>query len=198
MILAGGRSSRMGGANKILCDLGGRPIIDHVIDRLAPQVDRLVVNANDDVEALRTRGLIVVADSRPDRPGPLAGFAAGLDWAGENGFDGICLAAGDTPFLPLDLVSRLATASRDADRPTVAHAGDRLHPIFACLPICLRGPLRAHLAAGGSRRVADWLEAQGAIPVSFDDPGAFFNINTPEDLAAARIRLAAAAREPSA
>ena len=117
MILAGGRATRMGGGDKGLLPLGGRPILAHVIERLAPQVERLALNANGDPARFAAFGLPVLADSVPGHAGPLAGVLAGLDWAAAEGAEAIVTAAADTPFFPRDLVARAAAAAAAAGTP---------------------------------------------------------------------------------
>lgn len=187
VILAGGRATRMGGGDKGLRDLHGRPLMAHVIDRLAPQCAALAINANGDPARWSGFGLPVLADDVPDYPGPLAGVLAGLDWAAARGAQAVVTAAADTPFLPRDLVARLAAAGGFALAATADDSGRlRVHPTFGLWPVRLRHDLRAALVAG-QRRVAGWALDQGAVQVAFDtlpfDP--FFNINTAEDLAAA-------------
>ncbi|MFP4405914.1 molybdenum cofactor guanylyltransferase MobA [Rhodosalinus sp.] len=187
VILAGGRATRMGGADKPLLDLAGRPLIAHVIARLGPQCAGLAISANGDPARFAPFGLPVLPDETPGHPGPLAGVLAGLDWAAGQGAAAIVTAAADTPFLPSDLCARLAAAAR-ASGLAVAAAPDsdgrlRRHPTCALWPVALREALRAALAAG-ERRVGLWAEAQGAGVAVFDgtegDP--FFNVNRPEDL----------------
>lgn len=181
----------MGGGDKGLLPLAGRPMLAHVIARLAPQAGPLAINANGDPARFAGFGLPVLPDTEPGRPGPLAGVLAGMDWAAGLGAAQVLTAAADTPFLPQDLAVRLAehgfalAASPDADGVL------RLHPAFGLWPVGLRGELRQALRAG-TRRVAGWALEHGAVPVAFAaqprDP--FFNVNTPADLAQAE-RLAA-------
>ncbi|MCC5984159.1 MAG: molybdenum cofactor guanylyltransferase MobA [Rhodobacteraceae bacterium] len=197
VILAGGRATRMGGGDKGMLRLGGRRIIDHVIDRLGPQVGGLVLNANGDPGRFAGLALPVVADSLPDWPGPLAGVLAGLDWAAAQGAEAVVSAAADTPFLPRDLVAGLRAAagpsglalaaSRDADGKLWRH------PTFGLWPVALRDDLRAALE-GGLRKVVVWTDRHGAGTAEFgvDGPDPFFNVNTPGDLAAAEALAARA------
>ncbi|HHX88424.1 MAG TPA: molybdenum cofactor guanylyltransferase, partial [Paracoccus sp.] len=111
VILAGGRATRMGGGDKGLRQVAGRRLLDHVIDRLGPQVAGLAINANGDPARLAGFGLPVLPDSLPDHPGPLAGVLAGMDWAAGQGARAIVTAAADTPFFPPDLVARLQAAA---------------------------------------------------------------------------------------
>lgn len=196
VILAGGLSRRMGGGDKPLLTLGGRPILAHVVERLAPQAAPLIVNANGDPKRFAAFGLTVVADTVPDRPGPLAGILAGLAWAEREGHAAIVSAAGDTPFLPADLVARLAAAAAAADTDIAIAATDeggalRHHPTFGLWPVARRQRLADALAAG-TRRVRDFAQDEGAAVALFPDPGAFFNINTPADRDAAAAALPAA------
>jgi molybdopterin-guanine dinucleotide biosynthesis protein A len=183
VLLAGGRSSRMGGGDKCLRLIGGRPIIAHLIERMAPQVGALVINANGDPERFAAFGLPVVADSVPDFAGPLAGILAGMEWASARGNDWIATAPTDTPFPPTNLVARLSRAIGDASTAIASSAG-RMHPVFGIFRVTLADDLRRFLESG-TRRAADWLGGQRITVVEFEiengrDP--FFNINTPADL----------------
>jgi len=180
VILAGGLGRRMGSVDKGLQMLHGKPLVRHVADRLAPQVDRLLINANRNQEAYGTLGYRLIADEIPDFAGPLAGLHAALSQA-ETPL--VATAPCDSPFLPADLVSRLfagLTASR-ADL-AVARTFDQSHPVF-CL--CQREAL-PHLTEfllGGKRKFADWYATLHAVEVAFDDEAeAFENINTREEL----------------
>lgn len=200
VILAGGLSRRMGGGDKGLLNLGGRPILARVIARLAPQVDRLVLNANGDPARFAGFGLPVAADSVEGYAGPLAGVLAGMDWAAAAGIDTIVTAAADTPFFPEDLVAGLV-AARDRDRTPLAVAmtedaerGHSPHPTFGLWPVALREDLRAALA-GGMRKVVDWTRPHGVAGATFGGaPEPFFNVNTPGDLVRAEAMLAERAR----
>ena len=195
VILAGGRGTRMDGADKALLPLAGRPMIAHLIDRLAPQCAPLGINAGGEAGRFAFTDLPVLSDSVAGQPGPLAGILAALDWAAASGADAVVTAAVDTPFPPADLVDRLRQAARPTGLAIAASPDNtgrmRRHPTFGLWPVRLRGPLRAALKAG-ERKVMLWAEAQGATVAEFAatpfDP--FFNINTPEDLARAE-RIAA-------
>lgn len=185
IILAGGQSRRMGtGGDKALLDLGGRPMIAHVIDRLGCA---RAINANGDPARFAAFGLPVIPDSEPDWPGPLAGVLAGLDWAAARGARRIVTAPADSPFFPPDLAARLW----DNPAPVaIAHQGSRDHPVFAAWDVSLREALRRDLRAG-DRRIGDWALRHGAERVEVAEAEAVFNINTPEDLARARAGLSA-------
>ncbi|WP_127113762.1 molybdenum cofactor guanylyltransferase MobA [Shimia sediminis] len=194
VILAGGRATRMGGGDKGLLDLDGKSILSHVMDRLAPQVAGLALNANGDTTRFAETGLPVLSDSIAEFPGPLAGVLAGLDWAAEQGAETIVTAAADTPFFPSDLVSRLTSKADGMAHPLVLAASrdpdsGKLwrQPTFGLWPVSLRDDLRAALQ-DGLRKVVMWTDRHDGrlaeFPVTGIDP--FFNVNTPGDLAQAR------------
>lgn len=190
VILAGGLAQRMGGGDKGLLRLGDTTLLARVAARLAPQVAALALNAGGDPARFAGLGLPVIADSVAGAPGPLAGLLAGLDWAAGQGAAHIVTAACDTPFLPADLVARLMAEAPRA--PIVlARSATGLHPTFGLWPVALRDDLRAALT-GGTRKVRAWAERHGTAEALFDDgpQDAFFNINTPADLAAAEKALA--------
>jgi len=191
VILAGGLATRMGGGDKALLPLGGRPMLARVIERLQPQVGGLVLNANGDPARFAPFGLPVIADPVAGHPGPLAGVLAGLGHAEEIGAARIVTVAADTPFLPRDLVARLAAAAGSDESIVLAATASGLHPTFGLWPVSLRAALARDLA-GGARRVGGWAESMGARRVVFaetpHDP--FFNVNTPDDLARAEEILA--------
>lgn len=196
LILAGGLARRMGGGDKALKPLAGRPILAHVVDRLRGQCDALLLNANGDPARLAAFGLPVVADTVPDFAGPLAGILAGLDWiAGHRPQTSWLLSvAADTPFIPDDLAARLHRARAVAGTPLAcAASGVQLHHAIGLWPVALREDLRRALAAG-ERRLGRWTQAHGVAvaewPVEPIDP--FFNVNTPEDLAEAERLVAGA------
>ena len=183
IILAGGRSTRMGGGDKGLRPLAGQPMLAHVVARLAPQVAALALNANGDPQRWASFGLPVLPDSCPGQPGPLAGILAGMDWAAEAGLTHVVSVATDAPFLPCDLVPRLLLAAEDGGAAfAVSPAGPQ--PVFGLWPVTQRDTLRAALT-DGMRRVRDWIALCAAAPAPFPADAAFFNINTPEDLAQA-------------
>jgi molybdopterin-guanine dinucleotide biosynthesis protein A len=186
VILAGGRATRMGGGDKCLLDVRGRPLLVHLIDRLTPQVTQLALNANGDPGRFAAFGLPILPDPMPGQPGPLAGVLAGMDWAAGLGFEAVLTVAGDTPFPPPDLAVRLMAAGPFALAASVDETGaPRLHPTVGLWPVALRLPLRAALN-GGERRVGHWALAQGAVSVLFEGhPDPFLNLNTPQDLSRA-------------
>ena len=198
LILAGGLSRRMGGGDKPLRLLDGRTLLDRVLARFAPQCGAgVILNANGDARRFSGFPGKIVPDGVPDHPGPLAGILAGLDHAALHhpGITHVASVSGDAPFLPPDLVARLA-AVRDGDAIAVAASGTREHFTVALWPVVLRADLRQALVERGERRVGAFLARHGAVPVSWPtephDP--FANINTPEDLAAAERVLAGAER----
>jgi molybdopterin-guanine dinucleotide biosynthesis protein A len=182
VVFAGGQGRRMGGVDKGLVALDGRPLVAHVVERLAPQVGALVINANQNRDRYAAFGYPVVADVVPDFAGPLAGLHAGIA-AATTPY--IVTSPCDSPFLPLDLVARLAAAF-DAQPIDVAVARtfDQPHPVFSFV----RADVRAHLEAflhGGGRKIDAWYATLRVAEVRFDDEAdAFRNINTAAELAA--------------
>jgi molybdopterin-guanine dinucleotide biosynthesis protein A len=202
IILAGGKSSRMGGGDKCLLPLAGRPILAHVIERLKPQVAELIVSANGDPARFSAFGLPVVADRLGGYAGPLAGILAGLEWTRTNRPESrfAITAASDTPFLPLDLVDRLwHAAGEGAAKLAVARSAEGMHPVFGLWPVTLAPDLEASLMSG-DRKVSDWVIQHQAKEVVFPpleivgrtiDP--FFNVNRTDELDAAEAFLQASA-----
>ncbi|MCL3881814.1 molybdenum cofactor guanylyltransferase MobA [Marivita sp. GX14005] len=204
VILAGGQARRMGGGDKGLLELGGRPLMARVIERLEPQVRKLAINANGDPARFAAFDLPVLPDSVAGFPGPLAGVLAGLDWAAGEGADVIVTVAADTPFFPADLADFLVRAAEGMDHPLVLAATPRgneatksmsrsglvRHPTFGLWPVALREDLRETLEAGVSKVVV-WTERHGGREAVFGRRGGdpFFNVNTPEDLETARSML---------
>jgi molybdopterin-guanine dinucleotide biosynthesis protein A len=193
IILAGGLATRMGGGDKALLPLGQGTLLNHVIDRLAPQVAGLGLNANGDAARFVRFGLPVLPDTIEGFPGPLAGVLAGMDWAADKGAETIITAAADTPFFPCDLVAQLLLAAEGMAAPlALAASDDGRHPTFGLWPVSLRHDLRAALQ-GGLRKVVAWTDAHNAATAHFPGatPDPFFNINTPDDLAMAQRYLGA-------
>lgn len=178
IVLAGGQGRRMGGVDKGLQPLRGRPMIEHVLERLRPQVGEIVINANQNVDRYRSFGHRVVSDAIAGFAGPLAGLHAGLQAITSP------LAVTvpcDSPFLPSDLVARLHDHLADNDL-AVAKTGDQAHPVFALVRQSVAGNLETFLASGG-RKIDAWYAALKVVEVNFDDEAdAFRNINTREEL----------------
>jgi len=196
LVLAGGRSRRMGGVDKALLPFGGTPLVARAVGRLRPQVACLAVSMPDAAGAGLAPDVPLLADAMPGFQGPLAGMLAGLLWASRRGpaITHLATVAVDTPFFPADLVGRLAAAAGEG--AAVARSGGRDHPVFALLPLALAGDLAGFLAAGRSRGVGAWLARHAPAAVDFgpsDGGDPFFNINAPEDVAAAEARLGCAA-----
>jgi molybdopterin-guanine dinucleotide biosynthesis protein A len=203
VVLAGGLSRRMfasagGTGDKALLALDGGTLIGHVVARLAPQVARIVINANGDPARFAALGLPVVADTVAGFVGPLAGVLAGMRWAaGEAGAAHVATVSADAPFLPPDLVARLAAAVAGEPRAiALARSDGGFHPVIGLWPVALADDLEAALGAG-VRKVLDWtcrhvMRAVDFAPVVIGgarvDP--FFNANTPEELDEARRLLA--------
>lgn len=183
LILAGGRGMRMGGVDKGLQTLQGKPMILHVIQRLQPQVDRIMINANQNLDRYREFNFPVCADEKNDYAGPLAGMQAGLIHC-ETAY--MLTAPCDTPMLPTDLVTQLATAL-EKSKADIAVANtkqhDRIHrqPVFCLMKKTVLTDLTAALERG-VRKVDLWLAEKNVVDVVFDDETAFANINTLEEL----------------
>lgn len=195
VILAGGKATRMGGGDKGLRTIGGKPLLDHVLDRMRPQSGPIALNANGDAARFADYGLPVLPDTLPDHPGPLAGVLAGLDWAAAKGHDAIVTAAADTPFFPADLVDRLRQAAGPSGLALAAtREGEKIwrQPTFGLWPVALRDDLRDALQ-NGLRKIVMWTDQHDAGLAIFDtDPvDPFFNVNTPDDITEAERLLEA-------
>ncbi|MBB4015597.1 molybdopterin-guanine dinucleotide biosynthesis protein A [Chelatococcus caeni] len=193
-LLAGGLARRMGGGDKPLRRVGGRPILDHVVERMAPQCAGLVINANGDPARFAPYGLPVVPDDVPGFAGPLAGILAVLDYVAvrRRDVEWIVSVAADTPFLPPDLVVRLHAARREEGAMLAcAASGGRTHPVIGLWPVGIREDLRRTLVGEGERKI-DRFTARFPLAVAewptepFD---VFFNANAPADLEAAEAIL---------
>ncbi|MGL5452579.1 MAG: molybdenum cofactor guanylyltransferase MobA [Aeromonas sp.] len=185
VILAGGRASRMGGEDKGWVTLAGRPLIEHVLARLRPQVDDIIINANRNQVRYQALAL-VICDTHPDYPGPLAGMQAGLALARH---DWVLFVPCDGPALPLDLIYRFRAAITPHTELVVAHDGQRLQPVVALLHRSLLPSLSAALA-DGERKIDRWFARHQMAVVSFaDQPDAFLNLNSPDELASYQARL---------
>lgn len=195
VVLAGGLARRMGGGDKSLQPLAGRPILQHILDRLTPQVDTVVLNANGDPARFAAWTLPVVGDVVDGFAGPLAGVLAGLAWARANRPDisDIVTVPGDGPFLPRDLVARMAAARAQAgaDLACAASAG-QAYPVVGLWPVRLHDDLHRAMVELDIRKVDRWTARHRLVQVDFAtqpvDP--FFNANAPEDIAEAERLLA--------
>ncbi len=178
VVLAGGRGRRMGGNDKGLVELAGRPLIEHVLEGLRPQVGALLINVNRNHETYATYGERLVDDALTGFQGPLAGFAAAMQAADTPW---ILTVPCDGPLLPPDLLSRLSTALEGDDAElAVAHDGERLQPVYALLPVSLYPSLTRFLDAG-DRKIDLWYARHRMARADFSDcPDLFNNINTPE------------------
>jgi molybdopterin-guanine dinucleotide biosynthesis protein A len=205
VILAGGQSRRMGGGDKGLLELAGRPMLAHVIYRLRSQVGSIVVNANGDPGRFAAFGLPVAPDTIGGFVGPLAGVLAGMRWSAANAPEArwVVTAAGDAPLLPGDLVARLVAAVEDragAAAIALAQSHGELHPVIGLWPVALADDLEQQLGAG-VRKVLHWTDRHGTVPVPFPpmrvcglDIDPFFNANTPQELDQLRAMLAKRAK----
>ena len=186
VILAGGQARRLGGGDKALRELAGKPLLAHAMDRLAPQVAQIVINANGDPARFDSFPAPVVADRVEEFAGPLAGVLAGLEWAAEHASDceWVVTCATDAPFFPEDLVARLRAAVAEGADMACAVTNGRKHPVFGLWPVRLRADLRYALVEEDIRKVDRWTARHVLTPVEYPvevvDP--FFNINRPEDL----------------
>lgn len=197
VVLAGGLSRRMGGGDKCLRPLAGKPILAHIIERARPQVATLILNANGDGTRFASFGLPVVPDVVEGFAGPLAGILTGLEWARRSvpRCRWVASFASDAPFLPRDLVARMlrAVADQGADLACAA-SGGQAHPVFGLWRVALADDLRRALTIEGIHKVDQWTARHRLAEVEFAtapfDP--FFNANRPEDLDAAEQILAAA------
>lgn len=180
VILAGGRARRLQGADKALLEIGGQPLLAHLIAAIRPQVSRLLINSNRPEKNYAAFGLPVIADSLPDHPGPLAGILAALE---HDEGEWLLAVPCDMPFLPPDLVARLLSNLRAQDADVCSPSdGAQLHAAIVLLHRRVQPALRDYLAAG-QRKVQDWLHLQRLAIADFSDcPDAFANVNTAQDL----------------
>jgi molybdenum cofactor guanylyltransferase len=195
LVLAGGLARRMGGGDKARIRIGGLTILERVLARVAPQCDRVIINANGDPLRFSDTGLPVVADSVPDFAGPLAGILAGLDWAVAQAprCEWLLSVPGDCPFLPKNLAIQLHEARRAAGTPLAcARSGEWRHPVVGLWPVDLREELRHALINEGLHKIEIWTARHGVAiadwPAEPVDP--FFNVNTPQDAARAEALAA--------
>ncbi len=191
VLLAGGLARRMGGGDKPLKTLGGKPILDQVIERARSQVDTLILNANGEQDRFKAYGLPVVKDVIEGYAGPLAGILSGMEWTRENVEDGenawLASFACDAPFFPLNLIRCLFDEIQNAGADMAcARSNNRSHPVFALWPVALAGDLRKAMEDEGVRKIDLWTGRYNTLNVEFSykakeiDP--FFNINRPDDL----------------
>ncbi|MFM4718923.1 molybdenum cofactor guanylyltransferase MobA [Aeromonas bivalvium] len=185
VILAGGRATRMGGDDKGWVPLAGKPLIAHVLERLRPQVDEVLINANRSEERYRALAP-VIADRQVDFQGPLAGMEAGL---GAARHDWVLFVPCDGPALPRDLMTRFRAAITPDTELVVAHDGEHLQPVVALLRRALLPSLQQALASG-ERKTGAWFARHRMALVPFaDQPDAFVNLNSPAELAAWEAKL---------
>ena len=195
VLLAGGQSRRMGGGDKCLRPLGDRTILEHVIDRIRPQVGPLILNANGDPNRFQSYGLPVVADVVDGFAGPLAGVLTGLRWAEVNApqCEWLLSVPTDAPFVPKNLATSLRQEiSAQGAQLACATSRGRTHPVVALWPVALADALEQALVGEDIRKIDRWTARYRLVEVSFDDTGVdpFFNANRPEDLAIADRLLA--------
>lgn len=192
VVLAGGLSTRMGGTDKCLLELGDKTLLLHAVDKLKQQVGSVAINTNSDASAYQNNGVPVLRDSFEGYAGPLAGVLTGMEWAHSLGASHIITVAADTPFFPDNLACDMQAAIHEAANQ-IAIAESRggggkyfNHPTFGLWPVALRDDLRSALTQG-IRKVMQWAKPHGIVNVAFSakpfDP--FFNVNTPEDFATA-------------
>lgn len=179
VILCGGRGQRMGGSDKGLVELQGKPLVEYAIDILRSQVGELMINANRNQEIYKRYGLEVISDIEGGFLGPLAGLASAMQATKMGLLIGVPC---DSPLLPADLVQRLYEKwSEQGADIAVASSGDRLQPVFSLLRANLLSSLLDYLAKG-ERRIDSWYNQHAMVEVDFSDiPQAFLNVNKPED-----------------
>ena len=180
IVLAGGRSSRMGGGDKCLLPLDGRPMLAHVLERVSPQVSTILINSNSAPDLFAQFGWPVLPDVISGFQGPLAGLLTGMTWAAQSGATHVASVACDTPFLPHDLVQRLG-AGLAVGEIAIARDPARSHPVIGLWPTALASHLARDMAENGIRGVHQWLRGQTVREVAFDAT-CFCNLNTRDDL----------------
>jgi len=188
VILAGGLARRMGGGDKCLCPLAGRTVLDHIIERLTPQVATLALNANGDERRFSRWGIPVVPDTIPQTPGPLAGIIAGMRWAMASNYSEIVTVPGDTPFIPLHLVFALRRARLEMrSEIAIAKSGGSVRPVVGLWPVDIVEKLERAVLIENVRSVRDLILRHSVEVVDYSnsafDP--FMNINVPADLESA-------------
>ncbi|MEX1036107.1 MAG: molybdenum cofactor guanylyltransferase MobA [Sneathiella sp.] len=195
LLLAGGQSRRMGGGAKFLQDLGGQSLLARIIGTLRPQVSDMVLNMNMDIPGTALPDLLVLRDSVSGFAGPLAGILTGLEYFSEKGAAASHMLSvpTDAPFIPKDLVHRLSSGLQDNKATIVmARSVGRVHPVVALWPISLAPHLRKALTEEDLRKILVFADRYNRVEIDWteDEGDPFFNINRPEDLEAARKRLA--------
>lgn len=208
VLLAGGLSRRMGGGDKGLMPLGGKPVMKHAFERLAGQTDQVIINANGDPSRFASFETTIVPDTISGFAGPLAGVLAGMRYAQSLKIPPtfIVSAAADTPFFPTDLIERLLQAPNSNLTIVLATSNGRRHPVFGLWPVALADHLDAWLRHEENRKVLKWVDQHSWAQADFenmvfldDELDPFFNINTPEEFAKAEKLLAMnALTEPTA
>ncbi len=187
IVLGGGQSRRMGGIDKGGTLLGGRTLLQHAIARLEPQVEAIAVNTPEP-----TPGYAHAPDTVAGQVGPLAGVLAGMEWARSMGATHLATAATDTPFAPTDWVMACAEALTGKTQVAMAASDGRIHPVFSIWPVSLADDLHHFLTVEDKRKIIVFAERHGLAEVTFETGAAgdpFFNINTPDDLTAAKARI---------
>ena len=178
VILAGGQGSRLGGLDKGLLELNKRPLIQHVIDRIQPQVSNIIISANRHIDIYSNFGFNVYEDDIPDFAGPLAGILKALEHC-QN--EWLLVVPSDSPFIPDDLAQRLSE-NIENNKIAIPHDGKYLHPTFALVHKSLTSSLKEFLQQG-ERKARVWMQQQEHTIVDFSDQAdAFININTENDL----------------
>jgi molybdopterin-guanine dinucleotide biosynthesis protein A len=199
VLIAGGRSARMGGREKAMLEIGGKPLLQHVLARLRPQVGRIIINANGEPSRFHGYCLPVVADTLGDHEGPLAGLFAALQWSQRETPEArfVATVSADTPFIPPDLIERLEAGLREKGaRSAIASSQGERHPVIGLWDLALAADVERALHQG-MRAMHRFAGAEASAVVDFPllkagealvDP--FFNVNTPADLETARALLA--------
>ena len=193
VILAGGLSRRMEGQEKSLLNLGGKPLIGHVLDRIGPQVSEVIINANGDANRFSDLGVRVQADTVEGFAGPLAGVLAGMRWAQSNTQSShIITAAADTPFFPINYCEQMVSAAKqESAEIALASSNGRRHPVFGLWPVSLADALEHFLVKEENRKVMLFVDRFSNCEVEFgvENHDPFFNVNTPEDFANAETMI---------
>lgn len=202
VLLAGGQARRMGGGDKCLQPLGGRPLLAHVIARIGPQVGPMVLNAGGEPDRFADFGLPVIPDIVPGFAGPLAGILSGLEWVVREVPDcrWVLSVPTDAPFLPHDLVARMVHDVLEAGEGALAcgASAGRRHPVVGLWPLACRDPLRVALVENDVRKIDAFTADYACVAVEYPDQpyDPFLNANRPEDLALAETFLGEAGLSP--